>query len=139
MNAIDTNILVRFYVEDPSDPEAMRQRPIARRIVEKSRAVHVPVTVVQELVWVLIGHYEFGNDDCANVVEHLAGLPNVHLDRKREILEAARLFRAGLDFADAMHLSQSAHCEKFLTFDDRRFARRASKLQAPTRVEVPRI
>lgn len=50
MNAVDTNILARFYVDDPTDPEAARQRPIARRIMEKSTAVHVPVTVILELV-----------------------------------------------------------------------------------------
>jgi hypothetical protein len=29
MIAIDTNILARFYVDDPKDPEASKQRPIA--------------------------------------------------------------------------------------------------------------
>lgn len=139
MNAVDTNILVRFYVDDPTDPEAARQRPIARRIMEKSTAVHVPLTVIQELVWALSGHYDFDPDECAGVIEHLAGLPNVHLDRKTEVLEAVRLYRAKLDFADAMHVSLSGHCERFLTFDDKRFARRAAKLGAPTPVEVPRI
>ena len=36
MIALDTNILARFYVDDPADPEASRQRPIARRIVAES-------------------------------------------------------------------------------------------------------
>ncbi len=29
MIALDTNILARFYVDDPSDPEAVKQRPLA--------------------------------------------------------------------------------------------------------------
>jgi hypothetical protein len=29
MIALDTNILARFYVDDPHDPEAARQRPIS--------------------------------------------------------------------------------------------------------------
>jgi len=33
MIALDTNILARFFVNDPNDPEAARQRPIARRIL----------------------------------------------------------------------------------------------------------
>lgn len=137
MNAVDTNILARFYVEDSTDPEAARQRPIARRLVETGDAIYVPVTVVLELAWVLSAHYEFADQDCARVIEHLAGLPNVHLAHTREVLEAVRLFRGGLDFGDALHLCLSEHCDNFMTFDDKRFARRARKLGAPTPVAVP--
>lgn len=84
------------------------------------------------------GHYDFDPEDCASVVLHLAGLPNVHLDRETAVLEAVRLYRGRLDFADAMHVSLSGHCDRFLTFDDKRFARRAAKLVASTPVEVPR-
>jgi hypothetical protein len=40
--AVDTNILVRFYCDDPSDPEAQRQRPRARRVMIDSPALFVP-------------------------------------------------------------------------------------------------
>jgi predicted nucleic acid-binding protein len=39
MIALDTNVLARFYCDDPEDPEARRQRPIARRIVLESPAI----------------------------------------------------------------------------------------------------
>ena len=39
MIALDTNILARFYVADPADPEAARQRPIARRLLTESPQV----------------------------------------------------------------------------------------------------
>ena len=43
MNALDTNILVRFYVEDPSDPWAQKRRPIARRLLDgQGRAGYKP-------------------------------------------------------------------------------------------------
>jgi hypothetical protein len=42
-----------------------------------------------------------------------------------------------MDFADALHLSGSTHCEALYTFDDRRFARRARRLTGSTRVAVP--
>jgi len=41
--------LARFYVEDPNDPEAAKQRPIARRILTDSPHLFVPLTVVLEL------------------------------------------------------------------------------------------
>jgi hypothetical protein len=33
MIAVDTNILTRFYCDDPEDPESKRQRPLARRLM----------------------------------------------------------------------------------------------------------
>jgi len=36
MIGLDTNILARFYVDDPNDPEAAKQRPIAKRIITES-------------------------------------------------------------------------------------------------------
>ena len=34
MIALDTNVIARFYVDDPSDPQGLMQRPAARRIFE---------------------------------------------------------------------------------------------------------
>ena len=53
MIAVDTNILARFYCDDPDDLEARRQRPRARRIILQSTAIFVPLTVVLELEWVM--------------------------------------------------------------------------------------
>ena len=56
MVGLDTNILARFYVddpEDPEDPEAAMQRPLARRLLADTPALFVPLTVVLELEWVL--------------------------------------------------------------------------------------
>jgi predicted nucleic-acid-binding protein len=60
--SVDTNVLARFYCDDPSDPEAKRQRPLARRILLESRAVFVATTVVLELEWVMRGFYELERD-----------------------------------------------------------------------------
>ena len=138
MIALDTNILARFYVEDASDPEAVRQRPVARKILETEGAIFIPVTVVLELEWVVRAFYGFSAKQFASVVQHLAGLPNVMLEDRAEVLTAADLHSKGLDFADALHLSRSNHCDVVLTFDDRAFARRARRWVATPRVEVPR-
>ena len=54
MIGIDTNVLARFYCDDPDDAEAARQRPRARRVMLESGAVFVPVSVVLELEWVML-------------------------------------------------------------------------------------
>ena len=138
MIALDTNVLARFYVDDASDLEAVRQRPVARRILAESESVMVPLTVILELEWVVRAFYGFGAEDFARVVEHLAGLPNVIVEDRPAVLAAVDLRRSGLDFADALHLVRSRGCERLVTFDDRGFARRAKRLGVLPRVEVAR-
>lgn len=128
MIAVDTNVLARFYCDDPDDPEAKRQRPIARRIMVESPAIFVPLTVVLELEWVMRGFYDSDPDEFIGVVEHLLGMPHVTVERWEALKDAVQLYRQGLDFTDALHWACSGGCERFVTFDDRKFARRARRL-----------
>lgn len=137
MIALDTNILARFYVDDPDDPEAAKQRPIAHRILSESPQVFVPLTVILELEWVLRAFYGFTAEDFVRVVKHLLGLPNVSVEEWTRIADALVWHAEGLDFADALHLLSSSHCTDFVSFDDRRFARRASRLGDKPAVVVP--
>ena len=137
MIAVDTNILARFYVDDPHDPEAAVQRPIARRILTESDQLFVPLTVVLELERVLRAFYGFGAEDFSRVMEHLLGLSHINVEDWPRVADALALHAQGLDFADALHLQASAHCEALLSFDDRRFARRAIRLGLKPPVKVP--
>ncbi|GAB6042526.1 type II toxin-antitoxin system VapC family toxin [Endothiovibrio diazotrophicus] len=138
MIGLDTNILARFYVDDPNDREAAKQRPIARRILAESRDLFVPLTVILELEWVLRAFYRFSPKEFIRVVQHLMGLPNVNVEAWPRIADALELHARGLDFADALHLCSAEGCETFLTFDDRRFARRANGLGQGISVDVPK-
>ena len=72
MIGIDTNILARFYCDDPQDPEAARQRPIARRIMVESEAIFVPLTVILEFEWVMRAFYETEPAAFCEAVAHLS-------------------------------------------------------------------
>jgi len=135
--ALDTNVLARFYVDDPTDPEAAKQRPAARRLLDESPQIFVPLTVVLELEWVLRAFYGFATDDFVRVIRHLLGLPNVSVEEWSRINDALAWHSDGLDFADALHLSASSHCSEFISFDNRRFARRAKHLGLVPPVVVP--
>lgn len=137
MKGVDTNILARFYVDDPNDPEAAKQRPIARRILTESKQLFVPLTVILEFEWVLRAFYHFDANDFRHVVEHLLGLANVIVEESPRISQALALQAEGLEFADALHLMACKQCESFYSFDDRRFARRANRLALPLSVIVP--
>jgi predicted nucleic-acid-binding protein len=136
--AVDTNILARYYVDDPTDTEAKSQRRIAEKVMRDSDGIFVPITVVLELYWVLQAFYEFNAEDCARVIRHLVGLPNVTVEDWAAVNEAVRLYGEGLDFADALHLARSDQCEAFYTFDDRKFARRAQKMKLQPAVSIPK-
>lgn len=137
MIALDTNILARFYVDDPADPEAARQRPIARRLLTESPRVFIPLTVILQLEWVLRAFYGFAAEDFVRVVKHMLGLPNVSVEEWPRIADALAWHTEGMDFADALHLLASNHCTEFMSFDDRRFARRAKRLGVTPTVVVP--
>ncbi|MBK1620018.1 nucleotide-binding protein [Lamprobacter modestohalophilus] len=137
MIALDTNILARFYVDDPGDPEAVKQRPIARRILMDSPSLFVPLTVTLELEWVLRAFYRFAPGQIVAVFEHLLGLDQVNTEEAERIAIALPLTENGMDFADALHLAGSGHCQALYTFDDRGFARRARRLTDATAVVVP--
>ena len=128
MIAIDTNVLARFYVDDPSDPESKRQRPLAAQFLRDTPHVFVSVTVVLELACVLQAFYEFSVRDFCAVIVHLVGLPNVTVETWQAVLKACEYAELGLDFADALHLARSTEAEVFVTFDDRKVARRARKI-----------
>jgi len=137
MIAVDTNILARFYCEDPEDPEAARQRPRARRVMLESPALFVSVSVILELEWVLRGFYALPPEAFCQTAEHLLGMGHVTVERWEAVKDAVDLHRRGLDFADALHWVSGSSCERFVTFDDRRFARRARRLGRTPPVVLP--
>jgi predicted nucleic-acid-binding protein len=137
MIALDTNILARFYVDDPADPEAAKQRPVAYEILAKNPSLFVPLTTILELEWVLRAFYRLGAAQITGVLKHLLGLGNVNVEEAGRAVQALALLGQGMDFADALHLAGSTHCDALYTFDDRRLARRAQRLDASPRVIVP--
>jgi len=135
--AVDTNILARFFCDDPDDPEAARQRPMARKLMLGTRTIFVPATVVLEFEWVMRGFYEVERDAFCATIDHLLGMSQVVVERWQTVQDAIAMHRQGLDFADALHLASSASCERLVSFDDRGFARRAKRLRIKPDVVLP--
>ena len=136
MKAVDTNILARYYVQADDDREAAKQHPIAVCIMTESPRLFVPKTVMLEFEWVLRGFYEFSRAEILKMFDHLLALPNVTVEDEGVVEEAVSRYRAGLDFADALHHASSARCTELLTFDDRSFARKARRLAMQPKVTL---
>ena len=133
MRALDTNVLARFFVDDPDDTQAARHRPAA--IAALSERAYVSVTVLLELEWVMRGFYRLPSKDIARVLRALAGIEHVTLEDRDAVLVALDAFDRGLDFADALHLARSSRATGFATFD-RRMAKRAEGLAMLPPVEL---
>lgn len=110
MNAVDTNVLARFLLEDDADQSAR-----AKAIVEAG--VWIPSTVALELEWLLRGYYRFSADRVAAVFDVLLRLRTVRFEHPERIVTALRGLGAGMDFADAFHLASAEGQGGFATFD----------------------
>ena len=134
MKAVDTNILARFFINDPDDAEAILQKPLA--IAVMSKTVFVPSSVVLEFEWVMRGFYELSCETIGQVLKALCGLENVMLEDREIILTTLDSYAHGLDFADALHLARAKHCLAFVSFD-RRLQKRAKAAKLLPAVEMP--
>ncbi len=121
MRAVDTNILVRFLTAD--DPKQART---ARRVMEAGD-VFIGVTVILETECVLRAGYGFTPNVIATGLRGIGGLPGITIEEPAEVAQALDWMVEGMDFADALHLTRSNHCNAFVTFDKKLATRAKGK------------
>ena len=137
MIALDTNILARYYVLDEADAESARQHTQVIKALSGKDRFFVPKTVLLEFEWVLRGFYGQTRADILSVLDHLMALPMVRIEDESVVSAAVSAYRAGLDFADALHHASAHTCECILTFDDRGFVRPAARMKLKPAVRLP--
>ena len=113
MQAVDTNVLVRFFTAD--DPAQFAR---ARRVME-SGDVFVSKTVLLETEWVLRRAYDHAPEDILRTFEALSAAAEVRIEDAQAVRQALVWFREGMDFADALHIASRGSSTGFLTFDKR--------------------
>ena len=119
MPALDTNVLVRYIVQDDAGQLAAAKRLIGR-ILGEGLTLFVPVTVVLELEWVLRSSFGFAKDDVLLTLSSLFSAAELTLESERALEVALHLFRNGsADFADCLHvgLATQAGEQPLWTFD----------------------
>lgn len=121
MNALDTNILVRFLVNDDKKMGAA-----ARRLLESAheRGEHflVVTPVLLELLWVLKAVYGLSREDILEALGALALMPVLEFESAalvHDLLQTARASR--LDLADLLLglCARQKGCQVTLTLDRR--------------------
>lgn len=125
MIALDTNVLARYFVAS-ADAPTKNQSAAAQQLLESGRALFVSKTVLLELEWVLRGYYKSSPKDVLAVLTQLLAMSHVEVEDRVGVELAALALADGFDFADALHHASARHCTSMVTFDDKKFARRAA-------------
>lgn len=118
MIALDTNVLVRYMMQDDA-----KQSPRATRLIEALTGEEpgfVPVVALVEVVWVLSGSYGLDRAQVSEALEGLLRSRELRLDRADLVIQALRRFSAGnADFADCLieRIAADAGCTDTMTFD----------------------
>lgn len=119
MPALDTNVLVRFVVQDDSGQFAAAKRLIGRCVAE-GKSLFVPVTVALEFEWVLRASFGYVKDDVLQVLSSLFSAAELAFESERALEVALQLYREGsADFADCLHIALAAEAgeQPLWTFD----------------------
>lgn len=119
MPALDTNVLVRYVVQDDTAQVAAAKRLISRCVDEGLR-LFIPVTVVLELEWVLRSNFDFGKDDVLRTLSTLLSAAELTFESERALEVALQLFReSSADFADCIHIALATQAgeQPLWTFD----------------------
>ena len=118
MIALDTNVLVRFLVQDDVD-----QAKIAGKIIDQltdAAPGFIGREVVVELVWVLERAYGYERTDIATALDGLLSARELLLEDADDIGPALELYRnEGFGFADLMiaAAARGAGAVELVTFD----------------------
>ncbi len=119
MIGLDSNVLVRYIVQDDPEQAAAASRLIEGHCTERSPG-HINLVVLVELVWVLTSGYRQQREDVARVVLQLLRTTEFDIEETAAVWAAVREFEAGTaDFADYLiaRRNRDAGCERTYTFD----------------------
>ena len=121
MPALDTNVLVRYVVQD-DQAQLAEARRLIRKCVADGQTLFVPVTVALELEWVLRASFEYAKDEVMEALSSLFSAAELIFESERALEVALQLYRKGsADFADCLHIALAAQAGELplRTFDKR--------------------
>jgi predicted nucleic-acid-binding protein len=119
MIALDTNVLLRFLVED--DPAQCRlAKALVERAIDAGTPCFVADVVVCEAVWVLEVSYKVRRPEITRVLDQMLRAQHLFFASSERLWRAASAFAAGRgDFADYLirECAREGGCEAVATFD----------------------
>jgi len=119
MHAVDTNLLLRLFVNDDA-AQAAKVRALFDAHAEEDGAFWVADIVLVELVWALDRVYGRPRAQITAALQALASNATVKVESLLALRDAAALYSQGpADFADCLLAAKarSVGCESLRTFD----------------------
>ena len=108
MAALDTNILVRFLVQDDVAQLAAAKKLI-RKCVQAGETLYIPVTVALELEWVLRANFGFAKPEVVKTLSQLLSSVELRFESESALELALVLYSQGAaDFSDCLHVALAA-------------------------------
>ena len=119
MAALDTNVLVRYLVQDDAR-QGVQARALIVGALNRGETLFVPITVLLELEWVLRSAYAFPKDQIIAVLAKLLSSKELVFESESSAEVALELYRQSkADFGDCIHiaLAHAAGEAPLWTFD----------------------
>jgi predicted nucleic-acid-binding protein len=119
VNGVDTNVLVRYLVQDD---KAQTEKAIhfLEQTCDQKNPAFISGIVLCELVWVLESGYGYARAQIAQVIEHILRVRQFHLHEPDILWRALRGYqKTQADFSDhyLVQLNHEYGCQKTVTFD----------------------
>ena len=100
MIGLDTNVLLRYSLQDEPLQAAAAERLIESRCTEESPGI-IPLITLCELVWVLQSGYRYGRAEVIDLSQKILAANDMRVEQAELAEEALTLYQDGkADFAD---------------------------------------
>ncbi len=119
MIGLDTNVLVRYLVQDDAAQARLASAAI-ESAAGRGERLRLSAVTLCELVWVLESAYDQTRGNVVRALEQIVRTADFDLEHADHVRTAIARYRStGADFADALIglVNEAAGCEYTLTFD----------------------
>ncbi len=118
MTGLDTNVLVRYIMQDDAK-QSLKASKLIESLTPEAPGFVATVAVV-ELAWVLSTSYGLSRLQVAQAFETLLRTKELVVERADQVIKALRVFKStSADFADCLieRSAAGAGCDRTMTFD----------------------
>lgn len=119
MKGLDTNVLIRYLVQDDRTQSAQASRFIETSCTEDNPC-YIGQIVLCELAWVLESNYRQTREEIAAIIEKLLQIGQLEVSTPNVVWRALDDYKkSNADFPDHLlaRINESAGCTSTVTFD----------------------
>ena len=118
MTGLDTNVLVRYIMQDDVQQARLASELIETLTIDKPG--FIPLVAVVELVWVLLSSFELTRSQVVQALEVLLRTKEIQVENAATVWRAVRVYKSSpADFADCLieRSAAAAGCTRTMSFD----------------------